>query len=551
MIYGLCALVIIEKFQEQVKGKMIMKHLKNHWLSGILPYSLVGVAVYIAGMLLSGVNQFAAGFTMLLGAIALYLYIVFKVAEGNWLDVRAVFTGVWTGTIGLAALQFAEYQEVWQLGTWVSLILAFLMMQIGATAGIHLGPKLYSSVQQRLQAMNLNAIKLKVQENRLFAICVITTLIGFLCFSINVAIKGYIPCFSDDVTAYKDFYTKFHIFSVASTAVAGLCFYCVKTQPLAFWKKAVLLLCIFYLVFAFPIMVVSRGVFVTGALSLAVTVFYLYRKKLIALIVCMAVILGVYILTSNLRNFTEDQMKVFFQPAQIELPGQLQTTTPPVETPPVETPPVETPPVETPPVETLPVETPPVETPPVETPPVETPPVETPPVEPPKTFQLPPKVAFLYSYLTVSHDNLNEAVKHLQNYTWGIRQLAPFNVLLRSNTITETIANAEHYQVNPFLNTINLIGDFYYDLGIVGVVIFMLMWSFIFGLNQGAYNYSKNIFLLLILGNTMTPVALCFFSTWLSNFNQWMMWGTVFLLAVAACLTFKRKDSHSQEPEKT
>ena len=476
-----------------------------------LPYifcCVFGAIIYVSGMLLSSINQFASGITLLLGAVILYLYIVFKLAEGNWMDVRAVFAGVWTGTVGLAALRLAEYQEVWQAGTWVSIILAFLMMQIGATLGIHFGPRFYSAAYQRLQLMKLGAIRIRVQEKRLFVICVITTLIGLLCFGINVAIKGYIPCFSDDVNAYRDFYTKFHVFSVASTAVSGLCFYCIKEQRLALWKKAVLLLCIFYLVFLFPVMVVSRGVFVTVALSLATTVFYLYRKNLIALIVCLTVIFGVYLFTSGLRNFTEGQMKVFFQPAQIEIPIQTPDSSPPVTAPPT----------------------------------------EDPPTEPAKTFQLPPKVAFLYSYLTVSHDNLNEAVKHIQNYTWGIRQLAPFNVILKSDVIEKADKDAEYYQVNPYLNTTNLIGDFYYDFGVVGVAIFMLLWSFMFGLNQGTYEYSKDIFALLLLGNTMTPVAINFFASWMSVFTLWMMWGTVFLLLFAACITFRGKGAFSELP---
>ena len=52
-------------------------------------------------------------------------------SKWNWLDIRAVFSGVWIGTIGLAAFRLAAYQEEWELKTWVLLSLAYFSFHIG------------------------------------------------------------------------------------------------------------------------------------------------------------------------------------------------------------------------------------------------------------------------------------------------------------------------------------------------------------------------------------------------------------------------------------
>jgi len=270
-------------------------------------------------------------------------------------------------------------------------------------------------------------------------------------------------------------------------------------------RKTVLLLCIFYATFLFPILVVSRGTFITSALSLAVVVFYVHRRRLLVLITCLAVIFGVYYASSQLRGYTDAQLQVFFEPSVITKPTEPPATTDPTDDPNSATEPNETP--------------------------------STP------GFQLSPKLAFLYSYLTVSHDNFNEAVQNSERYSYGLRQFAPFNVVVRSERINQALENREQYLVRPHLNTTNLIGDFYYDFHTLGIVVFMLLWAFIFGIMQRCTDIFTGPFAFLTMGNTMVPVAVCFFATWLSNFTQWMLWGVILLLALAAYITVDKKSS--------
>lgn len=482
---------------------------KGIWLGAT---AAAGFLALLSGMFLNPVNHFLLAALLVAVAVCLYFLQVFLIADRNWLDFRAVFSGVWLGTIGLAVLRLAEYQTPWESKTWFLLAIAYLMLQLGVTLGLALAPAVCDKTIACAKKFKLGRLQLKWHPNRLFGLCVITTLIGLACFSINIAIKGFIPAFSNIYNAYTVFYTKFHVFSVAAVAVAPLCYYCIATQPLGLFKKIILGLCIFYLVFAFPILAVSRGVFIVAALGLAVCVYYLHDKRLWVLILSIAVIGGCYMFASELRNYTDEQMQIYFQPAQIQLPGSSNNTTPSDPTDSTD---------------------------------------GTSDTDSPNgdngttvgTFSLSPKMAFVYSYLTVSHDNFNEAVAHTTEHTWGARQMIPFNVILRSQRLEDKVADVTFYQVSPLLNTINVIGDFFYDFGTVGVILCMLLWCVIFGIVQGFYERNKNIFILLILGNTMVPVAMCFFSTWLSNFTHWMIWGVALLLATAAYATLSlRKD---------
>lgn len=452
--------------------------------------SLIGFLSLIMGVFTSPYNHFLTGIILLITGVVLYFLTVIFVAQRNWLDIRAVFSGVWLVTIGLAAFRLTNYQEQWLSKTWILLAIAYLMFQVGASLGINRGEKFFIASKEWRSNFKFGRISFELQENRLFFICIITTLLGLGCFFINVMIKGFIPAFSYSTTAYRDFYTKFHVFSVAATAVSGVCYYCIKTQAISKIKKVILWVCIFYLVILFPVLVVSRGVFIITALSLTTTIFYLNKKKLYVFIICLISMMGIYLFTSNLRGYTDSMLNTLFEPSKIEIENaESEEGTDEIV-----------------------------------------------------SFSLPPKMAFLYGYLTVSHDNFNEAVENTEGYTWGARQFYPFNVMLRIQSISKAIENGEFYKVRPYLTTVNMIGIFYYDFHEWGVIICTFLWALLFGVIQGFYEKSKGPFSLFVLGFAMNPVALSFFASWVDSFEIWMFCGVTLIIAVGACLKLKPKN---------
>ena len=271
----------------------------------------------------------------------------------------------------------------------------------------------------------------------------------------------------------------------------GLCYYCIKTYKISKLQKIILWFCIFYLLILFPIMIVSRGVFVSVALYFTTVVFYLNKRKFISLVLCLVCIFTVYMGASELRNYTDSQLSNLFEPVEIN-PGNNEQNTDEEGNGGV-------------------------------------------------SFVLPPKAAFLYGYLTVGHDNFNEAVENLEGYTYGTRTIAPFNVILRSKKISDIASSVDNYFVRPHLNTYNFLGEIYYDFHEFGVVFLVLLSAFAAMFIQKMALHLKNTFLTLCLGVVFSVVFLVFFSNMACLFETWMFIGTIGVLCVASSVNFSKE----------
>ena len=472
---------------------MDRKELLKH-----IPSLLVGTAALALCAVINPINHYAC--TLMLAACAafLYLYTAFVPARRNWWDIRALFSAVWLFTIGLASLRLTDYQRPWETATWLILAAAYAMFYCGSTLGIQLGQKWHTRCKA---GISIKKFAFRLQGQRLFWICFGVTLFCMACFAANIALRGYIPYFARSGDTYVGFYSKFYIFCTAGTGISGLSYYTLKTQKLPLWQKIFLWFSIVYATFLYPMLVVSRGMFLTAALSLTTVVFYLNKRRFLLLVMSIAVIGAFYMEGTKARGYSEDQLNAFFEPSVIapdeENSGDSADST---DTP-----------------------------------------EETPSTNP--GFQLSGSAAFIYSYLTVSHDNFNEAVRTVDTYTYGLRQLLPFNVILRISAVDKTVEEVGHNFVRPHLNTTNLAGEAYYDFGAIGVIALMLLWAIAFGMIQGVALESDGPFGLMALGNTMTPVVLCFFESWMSIFSHWMHWGFVLILFLMATVT---KQKHSE-----
>ena len=470
-------------------------HLKN--LVKLFLPSVIGTLVLLLAPVLFPTQDFLRGGLLIVTGCALYFVTVYWNTDKNWMDLRALFSAIWIATIGLTQFRLLNYQEIWQQKTWLCVALSYLALEIGMTGSIAKTSKFLQQADAK-QASNPKKFKLTFHENRYFWICVIGTLISFLCFCYSIYVNQFLPFFHPDPSAYARFSSKLHLFSVAFTMVSGLCYYCIKTQPLSTLKKAILWVCIVYSVLLFPILIVSRGIFIMGALNFSTVVFFLHKKKFSVFFLCCALMLGIYGGTSLLRNYTEEYLMYIFEPKDfiIDSTDSVSPSAP-------------------------------------------TDPDSENQTTQPNSIRLPGKVAFFYSYLTSSHDNFNEAVQNNTHWSLGLRQLSPFNLVLQSDRIEKAIDALHTYQVKTELNMTNLIASAYYDFGVAGVIIFPLLWGLLFGCIQSLYENRKNIFLLMILGNTMLPITLCFFGAFMSNYVLWVRWGTVLLLMLSAVIPNK------------
>lgn len=107
------------------------------------------------------------------------------------------------------------------------------------------------------------------------------------------------------------------------------------------------------------------------------------------------------------------------------------------------------------------------------------------------------------------------------------------------------IDEAHIYKVRDHLTTINLIGYAYYDFGVVGVVVFMLLWSFAFGVIQACYE-KKRYFFFDGFRCCHDTIALCFFDPWMSEFIQWVYWGEVLILFMVSYVSVNKIKSKNK-----
>ena len=117
----------------------------------------------------------------------------------------------------------------------------------------------------------------------------------------------------------------------------------------------------------------------------------------------------------------------------------------------------------------------------------------------------------------------------------------PFLLKEYSQAITDTIENGEFYKVRPHLNTVNMMGLFYYDFHEWGIIFCSFLWALLFGLVQGYYEKSRSIYSLLAHGFSMNAVVLSFFSSWVNSFELWMFCGVILIISIVISINFKSR----------
>ncbi len=471
--------------------------------------ALMGVA---AG--LGGDFHLWGGLLLMVGAIGTYFFLVFVCEDRNFLGLRALFAPVWVFTIGLAQLRLLGYQKPWQVRTWCALILAMVVFELGLSLGKTLGMPVALWLKER-RGKRVGNFRLKFRPERLFWLCIGVSAVGLFSFIMSYLCRGYLPFFTTSSQAYLTYYSKWVIFVVASAAASPLAYYCIKQQELSRWKKALLWICIFNNTFAYPILMVNRGVFICAALMLTCAVFYLNKQRFWVLCLCLVVILGMYEVGAVARSYTNEYLDYVFEPSEIKIQNVQKDPVKDDHSSDLSKDPINQD------VGNLEL--------------------NKPEDDQALTFQLSPQTAFLYAYLTVSHDNFNEAILNANELTFGLRQLEPFNVILRSKAIENAIEDSEYYMVKDGLTTVNLFGDAYYDLREVGILLLGLIWAIVLGILEQCYLKNRGPFALAALGNALTPAVLCFFSTWFANFTFWMFWGLILLLWIGCCVSRKKR----------
>ena len=86
-------------------------------------------------------------------------------------------------------------------------------------------------------------------------------------------------------------------------------------------------------------------------------------------------------------------------------------------------------------------------------------------------------------------------------------------------------------QISPFLNTFGFVSDFYFDFGMIGVIVGMTLFGYVLAWLKHKSLVSQNPFIIMLSGLFVYACLFSFFIPWLSNST--MQYTVVFLVLLA------------------
>jgi len=138
-------------------------------------------------------------------------------------------------TIGLSQLRLNVYQTVWSEKTWILLCLGHVSYVLGYVLSEQMYPKIMEVHYIKEMVAKFFNFQSEKYKKRILSLVFFFSYLGIVAFIINVIIRGYIPAFvsQNDQSAYSRFYTRYHIFYVASLVTCGFSFYMIKELKLS------------------------------------------------------------------------------------------------------------------------------------------------------------------------------------------------------------------------------------------------------------------------------------------------------------------------------
>lgn len=482
------------------------------------------IHIYAIGSLCVILTSLLNNISYTLGSIFLFvlgivLYLWLSLRERNFGALNSVFIVAIICPMALANLKLMDYQRVWGYKTWILYAVSILLFGVS-----------YSITDTAVSNDNKEyVVRIKEKgEYKLFIInCILFAgaLGGFL---ITAKICGFLPFFSTEIyNSYLKFYSKFLLISHFCIINIPLCYISLKMQEKLIFK-IILAVFIFIQTFVQPILMVNRGIYMIGSLLLAFCIFYYEKRKLLIFLICMSITFVGYEVGSSARGYTTEMLSDTFKQASTEsaptedtevskpiatndsiiqenqlLPEQNGETEAESPMPSATTEMVQYDPKEvtysigddvfTKKDENTFVAKPKLVA------------LNTLPVE------LPAKLLFLYSYITVGYDNFDLTIKYQSDYTYGLKMLQCVDF------VTKRIfgePNETRYLVQFNLNSEMFLSTGYHDFGIVGSLLYLVIAGLLCGKANSYYKRKRSILSFLFLLIASYFVTLVFFANY-------------------------------------
>lgn len=465
---------------EQTKYQQI--HLKEY---GIY------LAAYLAAIACSKQEWYAAS-GVVLGLAALFLYIRFVKESGSLVDLKALFSLSWIGGEGIACLKLSRLSAPWEIETWLSFYLAYLLFCAGydwmqnclkkrtrksvlVKTGEAEGTE---SLQARGNERRMNLIeknsmdstaagkqKIPTQKRaKRVLICIVCLMVcSVLCFGLEAWILGYIPILSSAPHAYSYFHVSgVHYFTISCILIPGLTLVYLKlAQKTTTLEKGLLLLGNATAV-GIPIFCVSRFQLLFSVGFAAVIYVLLYKKITWKMVVVgLVVMIPLYVMLTFFRHHDVAYLNGIFEM---------------------------------------------------------------------KSSKVPIFVTQPYMYVANNYENFNCMVRDLTAHSHGVRMLFPVLALTGLKFVFPELISLPLYITKTELTTLTMFYDAYYDFGILGIVLFAGAIGMMASWLSETQKRSSNPIFALFYGQIAIYLGLSFFTTWFSNPTTWFWLGLTFIM---------------------
>lgn len=481
---------------------MQWKFNRNICIRGCLELAAIAL-VYSIGCMLSNDNNLIAFLWMLAGCLGFFLY--FSLSSRNLLDLRAILFASITGAVAVCQLRLSAIQVVWENETWLYQALGLAFFNIGYLLVNMTKLGQYAPATKTREKPIWKKFVFGFKPKHVYYCAIFLAVMPIVLFCIQVKIKGFIPIFVQRYDAYTLFYTRLSIFINLVMFSSPLAFWCLKNLKLKRWQRLIMYAIIPLPTIMFQLMV-QRGLFVWSICVLLVMVYFQNRHKFVSVVMVVALMLFGVVFSSAMRGIPADAMKSIWQLDDNIVISRPESSNPTDESDPSDDSQGTGPNQQ----------------------------------NPGFVIKVPEFLYAPYYYVINGMENFNHMVVNIEQHSMGLRQMTPFTVILRFPALKNMIAQHPKFVILPS-STNCLISDFYYDFGVLGIVVESLLLGILSAVIQYFTQKKKDLFATLVYGVFLAVLLTAFFAAWFTEFGTWLFVGTAFLIFLYCYFSIKKE----------
>lgn len=270
-------------------GKYI-KYEKYIILSLNIMFAILSIYNFIKG-------SYELGASLLMICFVINMCIIYF--KKDILHPISTYSIFWFGFAAISVNRLSDDQKPWSPYMWSVIIVSYFTFIIGYY--------LKDIIKRKKSIIAEEDVKKEITIDKIKLLRVIKVVfylsIGF--FIVEAAILGFIPIFSDNMSAYKDFHIKgIHYFVVCAALIPMLC---VIYKSIGGEKKV-----IFYIIFSYMISVaiLSRQLLIMQLGLHVISYHYLVKKfKIKTMIVAFIILAIAFSLSFNIRKQDDNYIK--------------------------------------------------------------------------------------------------------------------------------------------------------------------------------------------------------------------------------------------------